>query len=139
MGFGSPSLFNDQRDIAEAAGAKNRLEGSRGLNEVLNFFEKVARWEEKGLINIDDLDYYFEDPIRAYWFGWAPYVKALRVKNGEDQETGPTYQGFQRIALSLVKRPKVMPPTEAEIQNLLDYELKYATACVDKRTEHHAP
>jgi hypothetical protein len=115
--FDSPRLSH-----ARAAAAKCRT--PKDVHDVLMFFEKVARWQEKGLINIDDLDYYFEDPIRCYWFGWEQYVKDLRKKNGENADTGPLYSGFQRIALLLTQRPGVTRPTEAEINNILDFEAK---------------
>jgi hypothetical protein len=134
--FDSPQMSH-----ARAEAAKSRKEFTKDVHDIFQFFEKVARWQEKGLINMDDLDYYFEDSIRCYWYGWEPYVKALRVKNGENPETGTTYQGFQRIASLLIQRRGITRPTEAEIANILEFEAKREVLASDvsKVSKPHLP
>ena len=90
--------------------------------EMFIFFEKVARWEEKGLIDIEDVDYYFRDAFQLYWYVWEPAVLEYR----RSQQDPSLYEGVQRVVTRLQSELDVKPPNDAQLNDLLKFEQKRA-------------
>jgi len=105
-----------------AEAAKSHPSGTLPVTEIFDFFERLARSEQMGIVDTDDVDYYFHDALFLYWYGWHDWLKKTRVAQGQDPDKGDLYDGYQRLVTMLLKRPGAHPLNEAEVMNFLKYE-----------------
>jgi len=120
-------VFDSPAMVARRSGAAAQPgKFSRDAHEVFLFFEKVARWEEKGLINVEDLQYYFQDALLLYWHVWEPAIKDIRRSEGQNPNTGDLYQGVQRIVERMERELGVKPPSDAQLKEWLEFERQRA-------------
>lgn len=112
--------FNSPAMLATRARAAAQPESfGRDAYQVFVFLEKLARWEEKGLVNVDDLKYYFQDPIQLYWYTWEGAIRKHRTAAGGDPEL---YEGVERMT-KLLEKEGIKPPTEAQLREWLEFEI----------------
>lgn len=135
------NAFNSPEMVARRARAAAQPgKFGRDAHEVFNFFEKVARWEEKGLINVEDLQYYFQEPLQIYWHGWKSAVKKHREKQGQSPDTGDLYEGMQRIVERMERELDVKPPSDAQLNEWLKFErLRAVPSSVPPEVQESTP
>lgn len=116
--FNSPEML-----AARSRAAAHPETFGQDAYQVFIYLEKLARWEEKRLVNVDDLKYYFQDPIQLYWYTWESEIRKHRVAAGGDPEL---YEGVERMA-KLLEDEGIKRPTEAQLKEWLYFEILRAT------------
>ena len=112
--FNSPAMM-----VTRSRAAAQPEHFGRDAYQVFVDLEKLARWEEKGLVNVDDLKYYFQDPIQLYWYTWESEIRKNRSSAGGDPQL---YKGVERMA-KLLEKQGIKRPTEAQLKEWRHFEI----------------
>jgi len=114
----------DSREMhyARVQASKKYPEGNGALKKVMSFFERLSRLHEAKVVTTYDIWFYFRDTLLFYWCGWESWVKKMRIKEGEDPETGELWKGVQTLFEILIEEKKEKRLSEADINNYLEYE-----------------
>lgn len=106
---------------------------SLGLNtlRVFEFFERLARDHQHGVVAPEDVVFTFEDALLLYWCGWQEEVRNQRIEEGEDPDTGEPWQGFQKLVQAVQQQEQISCKSQVEIEDLIKYERNRFRAEVD--------
>ena len=109
---------------AKTAGNYPTMKGSPYQTDILTFFERAARFQQNGIVTADDLDYYFQDYILAYWCVLQPWVAQSRKERGDST----LWDGFEGIATNLqpIQHGACMPASE--MRRFMQFEQERYTA-----------
>lgn len=115
--------FNSEDMIsARVEACKNYPKGSRGLLNVMTFFERLSKFHESGIVDTHENWFYFRYPLLLYWSGWESWVKSSRRHAGEDEEYGELWKGTQNLFEAFKEKKKEKRMTQPEINNFLKFE-----------------
>ena len=95
--FFSPEMLKSRKEIAQLDFTK-KYEDTRACEDILDFFEKIAYLEEKGVISLDTVDAMWGYWIKRYWLLCKNHVLQFRIKKDNKYSYALSERLFEKLA-----------------------------------------